>query len=106
VLSNGHSTNYAETLEFFLNQNNPANFQSVWEATVLRLRGHATRAPWSRPVAARTGGARVLTYAARSERRVKTAMSCRTLAQVGRATRVSSDEVVRPPMIAQAMVSM
>jgi len=31
MFGDAHSTNYAENREFFLNQNNPANFQSIWE---------------------------------------------------------------------------
>ncbi|MBN2711744.1 MAG: OmpA family protein, partial [Planctomycetes bacterium] len=30
MLGDAHSTNYAENREFFLNQNNPANFESTW----------------------------------------------------------------------------
>jgi NitT/TauT family transport system substrate-binding protein len=30
MLADAHSTNYAENREFFLNQNNPARFESVW----------------------------------------------------------------------------
>lgn len=30
MLGDAHSTNYAENREFFLNQNNPARFESVW----------------------------------------------------------------------------
>ena len=31
MLGDAHSTNYAENREFFLNQNNPANFERTWE---------------------------------------------------------------------------
>ena len=31
MLADAHSTNYAENREFFLNQNNPANFEHTWE---------------------------------------------------------------------------
>jgi ABC-type nitrate/sulfonate/bicarbonate transport system substrate-binding protein len=31
MLADAHSTNYAENREFFLNQNNPANFERTWE---------------------------------------------------------------------------
>jgi NitT/TauT family transport system substrate-binding protein len=30
MLGDAHSTNYAENREFFLNQNNPANFENTW----------------------------------------------------------------------------
>ncbi len=30
MLSDSHSTNYAENREFFMNQNNPANFERTW----------------------------------------------------------------------------
>jgi hypothetical protein len=31
MLGDAHSTNYAENREFFLNQNNPTNFERTWE---------------------------------------------------------------------------
>jgi NitT/TauT family transport system substrate-binding protein len=31
MLGDAHSTNYAENREFFINQNNPANFERTWE---------------------------------------------------------------------------
>ncbi|MBM4318524.1 MAG: hypothetical protein FJ125_00835 [Deltaproteobacteria bacterium] len=31
MLGDAHNTNYAENREFFLNQNNPANFERTWE---------------------------------------------------------------------------
>ncbi|MCA9669028.1 MAG: OmpA family protein [Myxococcales bacterium] len=31
MLGDAHSTNYAENREFFLNQNNPANFERTWD---------------------------------------------------------------------------
>lgn len=31
MLSDAHNTNYAENREFFLNQNNPANFERTWD---------------------------------------------------------------------------
>ncbi|RJO63929.1 MAG: hypothetical protein C4523_19030, partial [Myxococcales bacterium] len=31
MLGDAHWTNYAENREFFMNQNNPANFESIWE---------------------------------------------------------------------------
>ncbi len=31
MLGDAHSTNYAENREFFMNQNNPANFERTWE---------------------------------------------------------------------------
>ena len=30
MLGDAHSTNYAENREFFLNQNNPTNFERTW----------------------------------------------------------------------------
>ena len=30
MLADAHSTNWAENYQFFLNQNNPANFERVW----------------------------------------------------------------------------
>jgi len=32
MLADAHSTNFAENKQFFLNQNNPANFQRTWES--------------------------------------------------------------------------
>ena len=30
MLGDAHSTNWAENYQFFLNQNNPTNFERVW----------------------------------------------------------------------------
>jgi NitT/TauT family transport system substrate-binding protein len=39
MLADAHSTNYAENREFFLNQNNPTNFERYWEtASTLYLK--------------------------------------------------------------------
>ena len=38
MLGNAHSTNYAENREFFLNQNNPANFERTWNTAYLLYR--------------------------------------------------------------------
>ena len=38
MLGDAHSTNYAENREFFMNQNNPANFQRIWETAYLLYR--------------------------------------------------------------------
>ncbi len=38
MLGDAHSTNYAENREFFMNQNNPANFQRTWETAYLLYR--------------------------------------------------------------------
>ncbi len=38
MLGDAHSTNYAENREFFMNQNNPANFQRTWETSYLLYR--------------------------------------------------------------------
>ena len=44
MLGDAHSTNYAENREFFLNQNNPTNFERTWTHRLLPLqedqRGH------------------------------------------------------------------
>ncbi len=38
MLGDAHSTNYAENRDFFMNQNNPANFQRTWETAYLLYR--------------------------------------------------------------------
>jgi NitT/TauT family transport system substrate-binding protein len=38
MLADAHSTNYAENREFFLNQNNPANFERTWNTAYLLYR--------------------------------------------------------------------
>ena len=38
MLGDAHSTNYAENRDFFLNQNNPANFQRTWETAYMLYR--------------------------------------------------------------------
>lgn len=38
MLGDAHSTNYAENREFFLNQNNPANFERTWNTAYLLYR--------------------------------------------------------------------
>ncbi len=38
MLSDAHSTNYAENRDFFLNQNNPANFERTWNTAYLLYR--------------------------------------------------------------------
>ena len=38
MLGDAHSTNYAENREFFLNQNNPANFEHTWNTAYLLYR--------------------------------------------------------------------
>ena len=35
MMGDAHSTNYAENRDFFMNQNNPANFQRTWETAYL-----------------------------------------------------------------------
>ncbi len=30
MLADAHSTNWAENYQFFLNQNNPTNFERIW----------------------------------------------------------------------------
>ena len=38
MLGDAHSTNYAENREFFLNQNNPANFERTWNTAYMLYR--------------------------------------------------------------------
>jgi NitT/TauT family transport system substrate-binding protein len=38
MLGDAHSTNYAENRDFFLNQNNPANFEHTWDTAYLLYR--------------------------------------------------------------------
>ncbi|MEZ4588174.1 MAG: phosphate ABC transporter substrate-binding/OmpA family protein [Gemmatimonadales bacterium] len=38
MLGDAHSTNYAENKEFFLNQNNPANFERIWNTAYFLYR--------------------------------------------------------------------
>lgn len=38
MLGDAHSTNYAENRDFFLNQNNPANFERTWNTSYLLYR--------------------------------------------------------------------
>ncbi|HRX53805.1 MAG: phosphate ABC transporter substrate-binding/OmpA family protein [Verrucomicrobiales bacterium] len=38
MLADAHSTNYAENRDFFLNQNNPANFERTWNTSYLLYR--------------------------------------------------------------------
>jgi NitT/TauT family transport system substrate-binding protein len=38
MLGDAHSTNYAENREFFMNQNNPANFERTWNTAYLLYR--------------------------------------------------------------------
>jgi NitT/TauT family transport system substrate-binding protein len=38
MLGDAHSTNYAENRDFFLNQNNPANFERTWNTAYLLYR--------------------------------------------------------------------
>jgi NitT/TauT family transport system substrate-binding protein len=42
MLADAHSTNYAENAEFFLNQNNPSNFENTWDNinNIYRLAGY------------------------------------------------------------------
>ena len=37
MLGDAHSTNWAENFQFFLNQNNPTNFERIWQQVVLAL---------------------------------------------------------------------
>ncbi len=38
MLGDAHSTNYAENREFFLNQNNPTNFERTWNTAYFLYR--------------------------------------------------------------------
>jgi NitT/TauT family transport system substrate-binding protein len=42
MMGDAHATNYAENSEFFLNQNNPSNFENTWDNinTIYRLAGY------------------------------------------------------------------
>ena len=46
MLGDAHSTNWAENYQFFLNQNNPTNFERVWNQAYYLYRAgrrdHAT----------------------------------------------------------------
>ncbi len=43
MLGDAHSTNYAENREFFMNQNNPANFERTWNTAYLLYRKMGNR---------------------------------------------------------------
>ena len=51
MLGDAHSTNYAENREFFLNQNNPTNFERTWNTAYFLYKkiGAVTRADAVRP---------------------------------------------------------
>ena len=38
MLADAHATNYAENREFFLNQNNPTNFERTWNTAYFLYR--------------------------------------------------------------------
>ena len=38
MLGDAHSTNYAENRDFFMNRNNPANFERTWDTAYLLYR--------------------------------------------------------------------
>src|SRR6185295_18271170 len=38
MLGDAHSTNYAENRDFFLNQNNPTNFERTWNTAYFRYK--------------------------------------------------------------------
>lgn len=50
MLADAHSTNYAENREFFLNQNNPARFESVWNQAYYIYRRSPNRPVTHQPV--------------------------------------------------------
>ena len=37
MLGDAHSTNWAENFQFFLNQNNPTNFERIWNSAYYAL---------------------------------------------------------------------
>ena len=37
MLDDAHNTNWAENYQFFLNQNNPTNFERIWNQSYLPL---------------------------------------------------------------------
>jgi NitT/TauT family transport system substrate-binding protein len=39
MLGDAHSTNWAENFQFFMNQNNPTNFERIWKQSYLLYRG-------------------------------------------------------------------
>ena len=43
MLGDAHSTNYAENRDFFMNQNNPANFERTWNTAYLLYRKMGSR---------------------------------------------------------------
>ncbi len=43
MLGDAHSTNYAENRDFFLNQNNPANFERTWNTAYMLYRKDGQR---------------------------------------------------------------
>jgi hypothetical protein len=43
MLADAHSTNYAENREFFMNQNNPANFERTWNTAYMLYRKMGNR---------------------------------------------------------------
>jgi NitT/TauT family transport system substrate-binding protein len=49
MLGDAHSTNWAENFQFFLNQNNPTNFERIWKQSYLLYRrvGNITHRPLS-----------------------------------------------------------
>ena len=53
MLGDAHSTNWAENFQFFLNQNNPTNFERIWQQCLLPL--PADRRDRHQPIAVRPG---------------------------------------------------
>ena len=51
MLGDAHSTNYAENRDFFLNQNNPTNFERTWNTAYFLYKkiGAVTHADAVRP---------------------------------------------------------
>ena len=38
MLGDAHSTNWAENFQFFINQNNPTNFERIWQRAYMLYR--------------------------------------------------------------------
>ena len=48
MLGDAHSTNWAENCQFFLNQNNPTNFERIWQTSPTSSTGGSARSATSR----------------------------------------------------------
>ena len=43
MLGDAHSTNWAENFQFFINQNNPTNFERIWQRAYMLYRAGSGR---------------------------------------------------------------